>query len=210
LRYIFGITVLLCLLCLSTSGICQDEEPLAPEWLFDDEEEIANWGAPNQLMPLEFDEVKDKKDNIRTILLIVSTGSDPYIFPGGDWNGFVPDIGSFDGGEYDTIYVGIRVNVSCTWQIYYITEDDMAYAEAQRQDFQINASDNFEDLEFVMERGGWQDRVVKGFRLDPGTVAGVEAEIDYLSLRGIPEDLVPKALESGGKLAVTWGTIKDR
>ena len=209
MRCIFGITVLLCLLCLSTAGICQDE-PLAPEWLFDDEEEIATWGAPNQLMPLELDEVKDKKGNTRTIVLTISTGGDPYIFPGGDWNGFGPDIEHFDGGEYDTIYIGVRANVTNTWQIYYITEEDMAYAEAQRQNFQVNASDDFEDLEFVMERGGWQERMVAGFRLDPGTEAGVEAEIDYLSLRGVPEDLVPKALEPGSKLAVTWGTIKDR
>ena len=66
------------------------------------------------------------------------------------------------------------------------------YAEAQRQNFQVNASDDFQDLEFVMERGGWQERTITGFRLDPGTIGGVEAEIDYLSLRGIPEGVAPR------------------
>jgi len=192
---------------LITSGVCQGQQ-LPPEWTFDDADGIMNWGGMNQLEPLELDEVEDSKGETRTILRTVSTGSDPYVFPGGGWGGFTGDIEPFDGGEYDTIYIGVRANVTNVWQIYYISDEDGAYAEAQRQNFDVSASDDFEDLEFNMERGGWQERMITGFRLDPGTLAGVEAEIDYLSLRGIPEDVAPKAVEYIGKLAVTWGDIK--
>ncbi len=198
---------LLCLFGFPTAGICQDEQ-LPPEWTFDDKDEITNWGSPNQLEQLEVDDVKDKKGETRSILRTVSLGGDPYVFPGGNWQGFVPDIEPFDGGEYDTIYIGVRVNASSTWQIYYITEEDGNYAEAQRQNFQVNVSDDFEDLEFVMERGGWQERIITGFRLDPGAIANIEAEIDYLSLRGVPDDLAHKAVEYNEKLAITWGAIK--
>jgi hypothetical protein len=192
---------------LLTLSVCQGQQ-LPPEWTFDDEDDIMNWGGMNQLEPLELDKVQDKKGETRTILRTVSTGSDPYVFPDGTWNGFIGDIEPFDGGEYDTIYIGVRVNVTSTWQIYYVSDEDGTYTEAQRQNFPVSQSDDFEDLEFVMLEGGWQDRMITGFRLDPGTLANVEAEIDYLSLRGIPEDVAPKAVEYTGKLAVTWGDIK--
>lgn len=192
---------------LLTLSVCQGQQ-LPPEWTFDDEDDIMNWGGMNQLEPLELDEVKDSKGETRTILRTVSTGSDPYVFPDGGWGGFIADIEPFDGGEYDTIYIGVRANVTSTWQIYYISDEDGAYSEAQRQNFPVSQSDDFEDLEFVMVEGGWQERMIRGFRLDPGTLAGVEAEIDYLSLRGIPEGVAPKAVEYIGKLAVTWGDIK--
>ena len=201
-----AITLLL-LFVFPAAVMCQDEE-LPPEWTFDDEDEILTWGGMNQLAPLEVDDVKDQKGNLRSILRTESLGGDPYVFPGGAWGGFVPDILPFDGGEYDTIYIGVRANVSSQWQIYYISKEDGGYAEAQRQNFQVNASDKFEDLEFVMERGGWQERTITGFRIDPGTVAGVIAEIDYVSLRGIPDDGTPKAVDYNGGLAITWGGIK--
>lgn len=195
---IIVIITLSCLLGLATVGLCQDEE-LPPEWLFDDDDEIVGWQGLNHLLPLELDEVKDKSGKDRTVLLTVSTGGDPYVRPKMDT--------PFDGGEYTTIYIGVRANITNSWQIYYITDEDGAYSERQRQNFQVAASDDFLDLEFVMENGGWQDEVVTGFRLDPGTAAGVEAEIDYLSLRGIPEG-IEQAVESNGKLAVTWGELK--
>jgi len=195
---IIVIITLSCLLGLATVGLCQDEE-LPPEWLFDDEDEIAGWRGFNNLLPLELDEVKDKSGEDRTVLLTVSTGGDPYVY----LNMTIP----FDGGEYTTIYIGVRANVTNNWQIYYITDQDGAYSERQRQNFSVAASDDFLDLEFVMDFGGWQDEMVTEFRLDPGTAAGIEAEIDYISLRGIPEGL-DKAVEYNGKLAVTWGTIK--
>jgi len=199
---------ILCLLAIPVIGICQDEEELPPEWTFDDDEDIRNWGGMNNLEALELDDVKDQKGEIRSVLLTVSTGVDPYVFPDGAWGGFIADVLPFDGGEYDTIYIGVRVNVSDTWQIYYISDVDGNYAEAQSQNFQVNATGKFEDLEFEMETGGWQDRMITGFRLDPGVAAGVEAEIDYISLRGIPADAADQAVEYNGKLAATWGDIK--
>ena len=195
------IATLSCLLGLATVGLCQDEE-LPPEWLFDDDDEIVGWQNLTQLLPLELDEVKDKSGEDRTVLLTVSTGGDPYVYT----NVTMP----FDGGEYTTIYIGVRANITNVWQIYYITEEDGTYSERQRQNFEVSKSDDFMDLEFVMENGGWQDEIVTGFRLDPGTVAGVEAQIDYISLRGIPDDALPKAVEYSAKLAFTWGGIKLR
>ena len=98
--------------------------------------------------------------------------------------------------------------MTSAWHIYYISDEDGTFTEAQHQNFDVSASDDFEDLEFVMVEGGWQDRMITGFRIDPGNLAGVEAEIDYLSLIGIPEGVNPKALEYIGKLAVTWGDMK--
>ena len=134
-------TFLLVLLCLvaQTIGICQDEE-LPLEWTFDDEDSIKKWASANQLM-LEYDEVEDKEGKERTVLITTSTGSDPYVYP--DRDGFV----QFDGGKYDTIYIGVRVNKSSTWQIYYITTEDAQYSERQRQNFQVNASDDFQNLD---------------------------------------------------------------
>ena len=199
--------VLLCLFSFPTAGICQDEQ-LPPEWIFDDEDEIRNWGGMNQLGPLEIDDAKDKKGDTRSVLKTVSLGVDPYVFPDGNWNGFIAEIEPFDGGEYDTIYIGVKSNLTNNWQIYYITDEDGQYSERQRQNFQVPKSDDFQDLEFKMETGGWKEEMITGFRLDPGTVGGVEAEIDYLSLRGIPEGATPEAVDYSGKLAVTWGAIK--
>lgn len=197
----------LCIFCIPMIVFCQDEN-LPPEWFFDDKDEIANWGGINQLKPLEVDTVKNKDGKNVTILRTVSTGSDPYVFPGGGWTGFVADIGEFDGGKYPIIYIGVKVNVSNQWQIYYYTKEDPSYSENQRQNFQVDASDDFLDLEFEMTQGGWQDRTIRGFRLDPGTMAGVEAEIDYLSFLG-PASGKPKAVEYKSKLAITWGEVKQ-
>jgi len=204
MRSIIGV-VLLCLVGFAIEGVCQDELP--PEWLFDDEEDIINWGSPNNLEPLVIDDVKDGAGETRSVVMTVSTGGDPYVFPDGNWEGFIPDIAPFDGGEYDTIYIGVRVNQTNSWQIYYMTDEDGQYTERQRQNFEVAATGDFEDLEFVMETGGWQDEMIFGFRLDPGTATGIEAEIDYLSLRGLPEGAT-KAVEYSGKLAITWGAIK--
>lgn len=200
------VMVLICLLSIPIAGICQDILP--PEWTFDKKEEINNWGSMNQLNPLVIDEVRDKAGNKRTVLKTLSLGSDPYVFPDGGWQGFIADIEEFDGGKYDTIYIGVRVNVSSLWQIYYITDEDGQYSERQRQNFQVDAIDDFQDLEFNMEEGGWKKEKIRGFRLDPGTIAGVEAEIDYLSLRGVPSGVAPKAIDYKGKLALTWGAVK--
>jgi len=194
------------LIVFSITGICQDNLP--PEWVFDDDEEIVHWGGMNQLAALELDTVNDKSGEKRNVLLTVSTGADPYVFPDGDWNGFIPDIEPFSGKEYGIIYIGVRVNVSNQWQIYFVSEEDGTFTEAQRQNFQVDATGDFEDLEFEMTDGGWPEKSIKGFRLDPGTIAGIEAEIDYISLRGLPEGL-EKAVDKAGKLAGTWGSLKN-
>ena len=46
------IITLSCLLGFAAAGLCQDED-LAPEWVFDDEDEVAKWNVANQLQPLE-------------------------------------------------------------------------------------------------------------------------------------------------------------
>jgi len=194
------------LLSIPLTGICQDKG-LPPEWNFDKKDEIKNWGSMNQLAPLEIASVKDNDGQTRTILKTKSTGTDPYVFPDGGWNGFIPDVEPFDGKKYSIIYLGVRVNVANAWQIYYVTDQDAAYSERQQQTFQVNAVDNFQDIQFKMETGGWKEELIKGFRLDPGTAAGIEAEIDYISLRGVPGG--PKALIDDGKLAVTWGKIRQ-
>ena len=196
------------LFALSVTFVCMAVD-LPPEWLFDDQDDIKNWGAMNQLAPLKIKAVKDEKGNTRTVLITESTGGDPFVFPDGGWQGFNNAVQQpFDGKKYSIFYMGVRVNVAGAWQIYYVTEDDATYSERQRQNIQVDSVDVFKDFEFKMQEGGWNQKTITGFRLDPGTVAGVIAEIDYISLRGIPEDLKPKAVNQSGKLAVSWGEIK--
>ena len=52
-----------------------------------------------------------------------------------------------------------------------------------------------------LERGDWNKRTVVGFRIDPGTAAGIEAEIDYISFTGIPNKA--KAVDAREKLTTT-------
>ena len=164
----------------------------APTWTFDDPEDIATWTAINQC------EVVVENGVLKT----ESTGGDPYIFPGGEWN--TVDWEPFDGATYSTIYMRLKVNVAGTWQVYYTTEENGAWGEEQRQNFDVEAMDDFADVAFVMERGGWQEHTVNHFRIDPGTAAGVIAEIDYISLEN---PVAP--VESKGKLPVLWSQLKQ-
>ena len=54
-----------------------------------------------------------------------------------------------------------------------------------------------------MERGGWQEHTVNHFRIDPGTAAGVMAEIDYISAES-----PIAAVEGKGKLLVLWSELR--
>ncbi|MBD3184907.1 hypothetical protein GF312_21675 [Candidatus Poribacteria bacterium] len=164
----------------------------APSWTFDDPEEIDTWSAVNQC--------NYSVEN--GVLITESTGGDPYLFPGGEWN--VVDWEPFSGAAYTTIYMRLKLNQASTWQVYYITEENGTWGEEQRQNFELEASDDFVDVTMVMERGGWQDHTVNHFRIDPGTVAGVVAEIDYISL----EPLAASAVDSKDKIATTWAKIK--
>lgn len=83
----------------------------------------------------------------------------------------------------------------------------MNWGEAQRQNYTVEATGKFEDLEVPVTRGGWNERTIVGFRIDPGTAANIEAEIDYISFTGIPgEEATVKPV---GKLSAVWGRIKN-
>lgn len=179
----------------------------APQWTFDEDdadEKVETW-AMNQMDALEIDEVKDSKGDTRSVLLTSSQGGDPYFYPGGASNSSSYE--PFDGSEYDTLYLGVRANATSDWQIYYITEEDGAWAEAQRQNYTVEATGGFEDLEIPITRGGWNERTVVRFRIDPGTQANIEAEIDYISFVGVPGGESP--VEPSGKLSAVWGNIKN-
>lgn len=204
---VFAVIILSCLFYTSMIALCQ-EKGLPPEWVFDNKDEIKNWGGLNNLQPLALETTKNKKGEKVTVLKTVSTGVDPYVFPDGNWQGFIPGTWEpFSGKEYPIIYIGVRVNVTDTWQIYYITDQDGAYSERQRQNFLVNTSDDFVDLQFKMTEGGWQEEEIRGFRLDPGISAGVEAEIDYISLRGVPGK-AKSVVQYKEKLTTTWGKMK--
>jgi hypothetical protein len=142
----------------------------APTWTFDSPDDIATWSAINQC------NVSVENGVLKT----ESTGADPYFFPGGEWG--VVDWEPFSGADHSIIYMRVMVNVESTWQVYYITEENTAWGEEQRQNFVISATGSLENVEFLMEDGGWQEHTVTNFRIDPGTEAGVIAEIDYISL----------------------------
>jgi len=184
------------------------DDIVAPEWKFDDKEakdELEKWGGINQLDTLEIKEVKDSQGNTRSVLITSSQGGDPYFFPGGEWNSC--NYEPFDGSEYDTLYMGVRVNAPNDWQIYYITEEDATWGEAQRQNVTVDSTDKFADMEIQMTRGGWNERTVVRFRIDPGTAANIESEIDYISFIGNPYEKA--AVDSSEKLPVVWGNIKQ-
>ena len=163
----------------------------APTWTFDDPEDIAAWSGMNQVNVV----VEDG------LLKTESTGGDPYLYPGG--SGSEVDWEPFDGAVYSTIYMSLKVNVAGVWQIYYTTEEDGAWSEAQHQNFDVQASDDLVNISIVMENGGWQEHTVNHFRLDPGTAVGVIAEIDYISLES-----PVSPVESRGKLPVLWSELK--
>lgn len=191
---------------MTTCAFAQDG--LVPQWLFDGpeaEDELQDWGAVNQITPLEIDEVKDAAGETRGVLLTESLGNDPYMFPGADWNN--ANYEPFPGDTYFTLSMSVRVNQAATWQIYYVTMGNLAWGEVMRQNVDIPAGADFQDVEVVLERGGWQDDDVKVFRIDPGTAAGVVAEIDYISFTGPPDGA--KAVDAHAKLATQWAALRD-
>jgi hypothetical protein len=164
-----------------------------PEWTFDDPAEIEGWGGMNQV------DLRVEDGVLKT----TSLGGDPYFYPGGssgerDW-------GPLSGADHSTIYLRVKVKTTNTWQIYYITAEEGGWSENQRQNFDVEATGDFVDLEVVMERGGWQERTLTAFRIDPGTSEGIEAEIDYISLIG-----VPAAVKVKGKVATSWARLKSK
>ncbi len=181
------VTVTLFGLILVANGIAA-----APSWNFNDPAEIATWTAINQC----------KLTVANGVLKTESTGTDPYFFPGGEWNkvSYEP----FSGATYKTIYMRLKVNETTDWQVYYVTKENTAWGEVQQQTFKVEAKANLTNVEFLMERGDWQKNNITRFRIDPGTKAGIIAEIDYISL----ENLAATAVDGKGKLPVLWSTLK--
>lgn len=173
---------------LLVSGMCM----ATLTWTFDTEDDVASWGAWNQL------DYAVENGVLRT----ESTGADPYFFPGGDWN--VADWDPISGADHSSIYVRVKLETASTWQVYYVTEEDAAWGEVQRQNFDMEATGDFADVALIMERGGWQEHTVTHFRIDPGTEAGMVAEIDYISLES---PVTP--VESHGKLATLWASMRQ-
>ncbi len=168
-----------------------------PEWTFDDVAELADWQDYHNLSPSDtITKVRDSRGSERTVLKITSTGENPYIYPGGA----VPSWEAFDGYNYGTIYIGVRVLESDTWQIDYITSRSGDYDEALSRQFNVDATKAFVDIELDMH---WES-MIRGFRIHPGTTKNKETEIDYISVRG------PVVItQSPRRLATTWGRIKD-
>lgn len=193
---IFVIPVLVCIFCFPMTVIARrDTGP--PEWVFDDIAELADWQDYYNLDPIStITKVKDSKGLERSILRIVSTGDNPYIYPGGS----VPSWEPFGGYDYEVIYIGVRVEESDIWQVDYITSRDGKYTDNQNRKFKVEATPNFAHLELKMQ---WEG-MIRGFRIHPGTTKNKITEIDYVSLRG------PVVVtRSPRRLATTWGRIKD-
>ena len=208
MRTAIGRTCLALAIMAASATLAYGQDGLVPQWLFDGpdaEDELVDWGAQNQLLPLELDEVKDGAGETRGVLLTESTGGDPYMFPGANWN--VANYEPFPGDTYNILSMSLLVNQANTWQVYYVVVGDLAWGEVMRQNFDVPAGDDFQDIEVELERGGWQDGDVKIFRIDPGTAAGVVAEIDYISFTGPPEGV--KAVDPQAKLATQWGRFRD-
>jgi hypothetical protein len=167
-----------------------------PEWTFDDVAELADWRDHHDLEVDPIMKVRDLNGSTRTILKITSMGENPFIYPGGS----VPNWEAFSGYDHGIIYVGARVSDSDMWQVDYITSRNGEYSEARSRKFRVDATGDFEDLEFEMQ---WEN-MIRGFRIHPGADQNKETEIDYISLRG--PVLVTQAPR---RLATTWGRIKD-
>ena len=183
----------------------------APEWTFDEpdaEAELKNWIDLNDLKPLRIETVRDERGIERRVLVTESVGDDPYMFPGGGWA--TADYEPFPGGKHPVLYLGVRVNRPDRWQIYWVSEEDPLWGEAQHQVFGVDAVGRFEDIAVEITAGGWRDKTILRFRLDPGTSPGIVAEIDYISFeKPIPPGgafrVTPK-----GKLSLLWGELKGR
>lgn len=160
-------------------------------WEFETADEIAAWGAWNQL----------EYSVEGGVLKLKSTGPDPFFFPGGDWNNatWAP----FSGADHPSIFMRVKTNKASTWQVYYVTEEDGTWGEAQRENFDVPEAPDFTDIAFTVERGGWQEHTVTHFRIDPGTEADVISEIDYISL-----EMPVSPVDVQGKLPVTWAGMK--
>jgi hypothetical protein len=168
-----------------------------PEWTFDNMTELSDWKDFHDIDPVvAIMKVRDIKGTERNVLKVLSTGDNPYVYPGGS----VPNWEPFSGYDFNTIYLAVRVQQSDIWQVDYVTSRDGSFEEGQSQKFKVEARQDFADLEFKMN---WES-MIRGFRIHFGTTINRFAEIDYLSLRGpVVVTKTPR------KLSTTWGRMKD-
>ncbi len=126
----------------------------------------------------------------------MSTGDNPYVYPGGS----VPNWEPFSGYEHKYIYMSVRIDKTDTWQIDYTTSRTGDFSEGQSRKFVVNGSQDFQELKLDMQ---W-DGMIRGFRIHLGTNKNRTIEIDYLSLRG---PVITS--QTSRKLSTTWGKVKD-
>jgi hypothetical protein len=197
-------------LCLaSITAKAADVEP--PEWVFAEEgmeDEVERWGLTQVIVKI--DEVEDSQGNERTVLITTPTDDDPMLYPV-----FEP----FEGKGYDVLYLGVRLEKPSHWEFYYTTPmaPDLG---PNRVNFDIDSSPDFQDLEVKIATPAWIESEIDRIRLDPGDFREgralgkvgekIPAEITYISFRGKPEMVVPKAVSVRAKLATAWGAIKDQ
>jgi hypothetical protein len=168
-----------------------------PEWTFDNVTELSDWQDYHDIAPeAAIIKARDSNGAERNVLRIVSTGDNPYIYPGGS----VPTWEPFSGYDNTTIYLGIRVQESDIWQVDYMTSRTGTYDESPSQKFKVDAKQDFVDLQFRMN---W-DSMIRGFRIHFGTSSDKLIEVDYVSLRG-----AVIVTNTPRKLATTWGRMKD-
>lgn len=167
-----------------------------PEWVFDNTADLADWRDSHDLSLLTIVKVKSPNGIERNVLKIISTGDNPYVYPGGS----IPSWEPFSGYEHKYIYMSVRVDKTDIWQIDYTTSRTGDFSEGQSRKFVINGSQDFQELKLDMQ---W-DGMIRGIRIRFGTSKNRTIEIDYLSLRGsITTSQTPR------KLSTTWGKVKD-
>jgi len=167
-----------------------------PEWTFDNVADLSDWRDTHGIAPITaITKVREANGEERNILRIISTGENPYVYPGGSVANWEP----FDGYEHGAIYIGVRLEKSDVWQIDYVNNKNTEYGEKQSKKFNINSSQNFVDIKLDMQ---WEG-LIKGFRIHFGS-SKKPIDIDYLSLQG-----PVKASQQSRKLATTWGKVKD-
>ncbi len=168
-----------------------------PEWTFDNVADLSDWRDTHDIVPIAaIAKVRDGNGGERTVLQIISTGENPYVYPGGSVANWEP----FSGYEHTAIYLGIRLEKSDLWQVDYINSPNTLYDEGRSRKFNIKSSDDFVDLKLDMQ---W-DGLIRGFRIHFGSSKNKTIEIDYLSLQG-----PVKTSQQRRKLATTWGKVKD-
>lgn len=168
-----------------------------PEWTFDNVTDISDWKDTHDLAPITtIAKVKDANGSDRNVLRITLTGENPYVYPGGSVANWEP----FSGYEHGSIYIGLRLEKSDTWQVDYVNTPNTEYNEKQSRKFNIIATNDFADIRLDMQ---WEG-LIKGIRIHFGSTKNKTIEIDYLSLQG-----PVKASQQTRKLATTWGKVKD-